>query len=221
MLERFDDARLIASSFTAQAVYQPLLRAIDDQYAQRGMPLHPGEARAIAKMLTYTLDSDSYGEANYRLEDSRWFQTLCQTLACNESVGRKAPDEIAVRFLFDALVFDAVMLGFALIRPRFRTNLGDRTERVQYANRLLSWMAGAGEPDLAYIYLPLVLAGVVINPMVAPSRDDPWLILEALREAYRGRVRLVAGHTVEIFDMLDRLLDAAEADLRHARLQRA
>jgi len=41
-----------------------------------------------------------------------------------------------------------------------------------------------------------------------------------LREAYRGRARLVTGEAAAIFSMLQELLDQAEDSLRRARVPR-
>ncbi|MBE2271371.1 MAG: hypothetical protein IAE80_24270 [Anaerolinea sp.] len=220
ILAKIDDARLIAHSFIANEVYIPLFHAVDEIYAAHGLPLHPGETNAIAKLMTYTLGDQSDTDPNYRIEDQRWFQTLCQTLASDETVARVNPGDIVVRHLFEAVMYDAILLAFALIRPRVRTNLGDKTERIVYANRVLKWLAGQSEADLIYIYLPLVLGGVAVNHVVVAPKDDPWGMIDDLREAERGRVRLVAGDAAEIFDMLDKLLERGEEDLRRARISR-
>jgi hypothetical protein len=86
---------------------------------------------------------------------------------------------------------------------------------------MLSWLGGQTEPDLNYIYLPLALGGVTVNHVVMARDEDPWVMLDEMREAYRGRVRLAAGETVVIFDMLDKLLERAEDDLRRARVLRS
>jgi hypothetical protein len=220
VLSKIDDARIVASGMTRQQIYQPLLHTVDEYYALRGLPLHPGEAKAIAKMITYTLDDGATLEQLSKLEDLRWFQTLCQVLAHDPSVATWEAGPIASQYLFEAALYDSVLLGFKLIRPRVRVNLGDRAEREGYANRLLSWLAGETEPDLTYIYLPLVLGGVTVNAIVTGRDEDPWLLLDELREAYRGRMRLVSGSAIEVFDMLDKLLVRAEDDLRRARILR-
>jgi hypothetical protein len=107
-----------------------------------------------------------------------------------------------------------------VIQPKVKEFLGDRNERISYANRVLSWYAGQGEPDLSYVYLPLVLGGVVVNQLVTPRSENPWMMIEELRQAYRGRVRLVTGEAVAIFDMLDDLLNQAEESLRRSRIPR-
>ena len=220
LASQISEARLLAVSFTRVAVYASLVYAVDDAYATRGLPLHPGETKAIAKMLTYTLDDRSLIDPTYDLEDQRWFQTLCQVLAHDSSIARMEPGEIVARYLFEPLIYDAIMLGFTLIRSRVRANLGDRAERINYADKVIAWLAGQAESDLVYIYLPLALGGVIVNLQVTGPNDDPWAVVEGMREAYRGRVRLAESATMEIFDMLDKLLNKAEDDLKRARIPR-
>lgn len=212
------EAHMLISSFASAHIYPMLVRAVDEAYAANGLPLHPGEARAVAKMITYVFDNNLQNDPAYQVEDQRWFQALAQALAHDPAIAGWPTGDIVSRYLFQAAVYDAILLAFALIRPRVRTNLGDRVERVTYANRVLGWLAGQGEPDLIYVYLPLVLGGLTVNSVVAERGDDPWELLESLREAYRGRVRLATGATGEIFDLVDKLLVHAEDDLRRARI---
>ncbi|MBK8024698.1 MAG: hypothetical protein IPK19_25565 [Chloroflexi bacterium] len=218
--QMLDSARVVATSFVRGEVFEPLLESTEEMFAIHGNPLHPGEAVAIAKLLTYALSDRSDSEPKFRYEDQRWFQVLVQTLAADEKVARWMGGEIASRTLYESVIYDAVLLGFALIRPRVRTNLGDRAERIAYANKVVRWLAGQLPPDLVYIYLPLVLGGVAVNHIVTGPGDDPWGMLEDLREAYRGRVRLADSSTQEVFEMLDRLIQHGEDDLRRSRIPR-
>ncbi len=220
ILGKMDEARVLAASFTRVAIYNSLVHAVDDTYAVRGLPLHPGETHAIAKMLTYTLDDRTRLDPAYKIEDQRWFQVLCQVLAHDPKTAEWTPGEIVVNYLFDSTMYEAILLAFTVIRSRVRANLGDRAERVHYANKVMRWLAGQAEPDLIYIYLPLALGGVVVNHQVTWREDDPWEVLDGLREAYRGRVRLVEGDAMEIFDMLDKLLTRGEEELRRSRIPR-
>jgi len=145
---------------------------------------------------------------------------LCQVLAHDPAVAQWQPGEIVTHYLFDAVMYDAILLAFTVIRSRVKVNLGDREERINYANRVTRWLAGQADPDLVYIYLPLALGGVVINHQVTWPNDNPWNVIDGLREAYRGRVRLVEGDAMEIFDMLDKLLEKGEDELRRSRVQR-
>lgn len=217
---KMEEARLVASTLTRMQIIGAITRAVDETFGLRGLPLHPGEAKAIAKMVTFTLDNNVESESHGKLEDTRWFQTLCQVLAYDPQVASWEPGEIAARYLFDAALYDAILMGFSIIRPRVRVNLGDRHERVNYANRMMAWLAGEAPPDLLFIYLPLAMGGVAVNAMVMGRNEDPWKMLDEMREAYRGRVRLASGGAAEVFDMLDKLLERGEDDLRRARVQR-
>ncbi len=220
LLASLNEARLLASSFSRIAIYEPLLYAVDETYAARGLPLHPGETHAIAKMLTYTLDDRSRVDPNYKIEDERWFQALCQVLAHDENAAHWTPGELVSHYLFEAILYDGILTAFNVIRSRIKVNLGDRAERVAYADKVMRWLAGQIEPDLIYIYLPLALGGVVVNYQVTWPGDDPWYVIDGLREAYRGRVRLIQGDAMEIFDILDKLLARGEEELRRSRIQR-
>lgn len=220
ILNKLDEARVLAATFTRQAIYESMLLAVDDTYAACGLPLHPGEVRAIAKMLTYTVDNRVHLDPSFRPEDQRWFQTLTQVLAHDEKVAEWEPGEIIARYLFDSVMYEAVLAAFAVIRPRVRVNLGDRAERIHYANRVLLWLSGQAEADQMYIYLPLVLGGVVVNHQVTGAGDQPWDVIDGLHEARRGRIRLASGSASEVFDMLDQLLEQGEDDLRRSRVQR-
>jgi hypothetical protein len=215
---KLSDARMVADELSHAALYLPMLHMVDEVYAQRGLPLYPGEAKAIAKCLVFTLDSGMAFDQTFKLEDARWFQTLAQALAYDEGIAKLEAPSLAARYLFEAGLYDAVLVGFGQIRPRVRINLGDKTERIAYANKLLGWLAGLSEPDLSYIYLPLALGGVVVNHLVGGKNDDPWQMLEELRDAYRARIKLVSGEIVTVFDMLDKLLTRNEEELRRARI---
>jgi hypothetical protein len=217
---KVEEANLVASRLTRVHIYWPLVEAVDERFANRGMPLHPGEAKAIAKMMAYTLDEGLDLEAGFSVEGSRWFQTLCQVLAHDPELAQATPAELTVRFLFDAALYDAILLGFSVIDPKVKEDLGDMAERVNFANRVLTWFGGQGEPDLSYVYLPLAMGGVVVNNMVTLRNDNPWIMVDELQEATRGRVRLATGEVVTVFKIMDRLLDSAEDELRRSRVAR-
>jgi len=218
MLNKLQDAHRVAAGLTRSRVYEPFVHAVDERFANRGLPLHPGEVHAIAKIMTYTLDEGLELEPGFRVEDSLWFKTLCQVLAHDESVEDWPRSELAVKYLFESTLFDAIILGFAVIEPKVREDLGTRDERFSFANRVLTWFVGKGEADLSYVYLPLVMAGVVVNQIVSSRDDNPWIMLEELHEAVRGRARLFTGEASVIFDMTSALLREGEESLKRARI---
>lgn len=219
--ERLDEARRLATTLNPHAILEPLFDTVADTFAARGLPLHPGEALAIAKQLAYVIDASNERDGGALPQDEmRWFQSLCQILAAEPDVVNWPPGDLAAGPLFEALLYDAVVQGFSLVRLRVKTNLGDKNERIPYANRLLAWFTGQSEPDQAYIYLPLVLAGVAVNSLVVLQGENPWELLDAVEEAARGRVHLASRNVKEVFDLLDKLMVRATDELRRARIQR-
>ncbi|MEZ4669790.1 MAG: hypothetical protein R3E39_17940 [Anaerolineae bacterium] len=217
---KYEDALRVAGGLHHKLIYQKVLAGVDELFANHGLPLHPGEAKAVAKMLIYTLDEGLDLEPGFAMEEGRWFQTLCQVLAHNPDVELMDRGDLAVQYLLDAAIYDAIVLGFATIDPKVKEDLGDIHERVSYANRVLMWLAGQGEADPSYIYLPLAMGGVVINLLVTPKSENPWQMLDQLNEATRGRARLASGEDATIFKIMDALLDQAEDALRRARVSR-
>ncbi len=210
----------VAARLGGAVILKPLVKAVDDRFAEKGMPLHPGEVLAIAKIMTYALDEGLDLEPGFAMQESRWFETLCQVLAHDERLEDLDRGELVTKYLFDAALYDAILLGFGVITPKVKEDLGDHAERISFANRVLMWMAGQGQPDLSYVYLPLVLGGVVVNMIVSGRDDNPWEMLDLLREAARGRARLVSGEASAIFTMFDELMVQAEDSLRRARILR-
>jgi hypothetical protein len=64
------------------------------------------------------------------------------------------------------------------------------------------------------------MGGVVVNMLVAPKDENPWLVVDQLTEANRGRARLASGEVATIFKVMDSLLNQAEDSLRRARVNR-
>jgi hypothetical protein len=217
---KVETARRVAAGITRSSVYEPLIEAVDERFGKRGLPLHPGEARAIAKIMTYTLDQGMELEPGFREEESLWFRTLCQVLAHNDEVEDWTRGELVVKYLFDAALFDAIQLGFSVIQPKVREDLGDEQERINYANRVLTWLVGKGEVDLSYLYLPLVMAGIIVNQIVSGRYDNPWELLDQVMEALNGRRRLFTGESYIIFEMTQNLLEEAAVGLKAARIPR-
>lgn len=218
VMAKIQEAQQLSNTFSRNSVFKPLIGLVSDRFADQGMPLHPGEAKAIAKMMTYALDEGMELEAGFSLEDSRWFQVLCQVLAHDDSLQNMVPGEIVTRFLFDATLYDAVILGFAVIDPKIKEDLGNANERAGHANRILEWMGAQADPDMSYIYLPLAMGGIVLNRIISLRDENPWVMLMELREATRGRAKLAAGEMTTVFKLANTLLDAAEESLRRANI---
>jgi hypothetical protein len=217
---QIDEARFIAADMmtSVDALHPVILRGIDAAFAGRGEPLRPGESMAIAKLVTATFQ-DRADDHQFRLESLRWFQTLCQVLAFDDRAARRPAPELVVRYLLHAAIFDAVLLGYAAIRPRLRIDLGDRAARAEQANKILTWLAGHVEGDPAYIFMPLALGGLALHLGFRLTGEDVWTLVEALRDAYRMRSRVTDPRLVSVLEILDRLLSEVEGELRERNVK--
>ena len=219
---RVVEARKIALGLGHATSYWELLTQIENRFAERNMALHPGEAKAIAKMMAYTVDEAPELETQIPVDETQWFRTLCQVLAHDDDLHELPRAELLAEYVFDAILFDAIGMGFHVLQPKVKEKLGNSEERLNYANRMLTWFAGYGEPDLTYVYLPLVLGGVVISRLVTLDvRENPWVLVDELSEAMQGRVRLAGSEeSTIVFKMLTELLEEQTRIIRSQRIER-
>ncbi|RMF76758.1 MAG: hypothetical protein D6737_19510 [Chloroflexi bacterium] len=217
--QQVENAHLAMSSLTPMNTYQALYDEIDVRFNLREMALHPGEIAAITKIMVYTLDQAFILEPGYTVERSRWFRTLCQLLAHDEKLAQD-PQTLAAVHLFEAALFDAIMLSFDLVNKRIKEDFGSIDEQINYGNRVVAWLAGQGQADLSYAYLPLVMGGLVTNSRIKNRLINPWDMIDDLGQAIRGRRRLVGGEKAFVLDIAERLHEHATQELEHLHIPR-
>jgi len=217
----YDEALEIAHSMAYGSAYIWMLDAVEERFARRGMPLHPGENKAIAKMMTYTIDEAINREPDYDVEKTRWFKGLCSVYARRPELIHENRNEIISKHVFEGVLYEALLMAFRILRTRVKENLGSHSEQLNYTDKVLTWFAGHGEADLSYVYLPLVLCGLAISRLVKSNvTENPWDISDDLIEAYHGRSRLITNTADPVFDMLDELLEKHQKTLRAQRIER-
>jgi hypothetical protein len=217
----YDEVLELAQSTAYPSSYVWFYDAVEERFAARGMPLHPGEIRAIAKMMTYTVDDAHRREPDVVLPQTRWFRALAQVIARDPDLLDMERGEILAKHVFDAVLYESILIAFPILEQRVSEDLGTKAERLNYANRLMTWFSGHGEADLSYVYLPLVMVGLIQNRVVRHSiTENPWDMYDELTEAYQGRVRLADGAQGAIFDMLHHLLNEYARMLTMQRVER-
>jgi hypothetical protein len=209
------EALTYARGLTAAQLFPILLSHTRQAYSTAGMPLHIGEAMAIARALTYTMIGYT-SEPNPTLARMRWFQRLCWLLVHTPDATR-TPDQL-VQGLYPNIVHDAVLIGFRLVAERIRVNFGNPAEQSDYVEKLIAGLAGHLPLGLEHIYVPLVLLGTALAAEVRAPQENPWNSLELLEEARDGRIRLADAGFSEVFDLLNQLIRQAEQALYQQRL---
>lgn len=217
-----DDAVRLARPGATGILGVAFMDAIEERFAARDMPLHPAEISAISKIMTYAVEDAPRREVGILLENMRWFNMMCQSLAHDPELIHIPREELITRHAFEGVLFESVMLGFRLIEPRMKSQLGSQDERMSYATRLIKWLAGDGEPDLAYIYLPLVMAGLLVAPLAGyNSGERAWDLVDGLTEAYTGRMRLAGSQMTVVFETLENMLERERRSLKDRGIQRS
>jgi hypothetical protein len=200
------EARKFAQSLTRNALADPLHHLVQEKFASVQLPLHPGEVQMIAKLMNYTLRDGLDQEPGFRMESSRWFRRLCRLLASDAKLVNNLP--VLLDYLFSAALRDAVLLGLHLCTSHLHIDLGGDEERQNYGAAVEQAINGQKEMSLSYLYLPLVMGGIILNEQVRLPNEDLRNNLVQVNEALSGRVSL-AG-TNEVFTVSRQLLDSAQ-----------
>ena len=215
------EAMELAKTAAYGSAFPHFMDAVEHKFASRDMPLMPGEVRAIAKIMTYTVDDAVHREPDLIVENTRWYRAMCQVLAHDPTLLEIDRNVLITQHVFEPVMYESILLAFKILQSRVRENLGTRDEQINYANRVMTWFSGHGEADLSYVYLPLVLCGLVAARWVKSTMmESPWDIIDELIEAYQARSRLIAGATDVVFDMLDELVEKQTQTLKLQRVER-
>ncbi|MBC8099836.1 MAG: hypothetical protein H7Y11_10365 [Armatimonadetes bacterium] len=219
---RIPQAHDLADGAAHPNSYGAFLAAVNQRFSARGFPLLPGEAAAIAKMMTYTLD-DAPRLEQFAVDDTRWFTALCQVLAAHPELleGELERGEIIAHYVFHEVLYEAVLMGFHVLEHDIKDNLGSQAERRAFADQLLGWLAGRGEANLNYVLLPLVLGGLSISRLVRSSKNEnPWDIVDGLTDALHTRLQEADDSEYVVLHLLDGLLTKHTTALRSQRINR-
>ncbi|MBN2470532.1 MAG: hypothetical protein JXN59_07400 [Anaerolineae bacterium] len=212
-------AERLAFDFTSHSVFYEVEERTREVFAEAGMPLHPAEAIFIAKAITYVFDDAHQYEPDYDMAQSRWFRWLCSLLMQDSVIGQRAPGDLAARELYFAALYDAVWVSLPMVEIALQEVYGTPEEHRQYAEEVVQAIHGRSL-DLGHIYLPLVMAGVLLNIRVNARGENLWTNLDLLQEAMRGRARLYAGRNNPVMVGLEKLVQDARDLLRRTRVPR-
>jgi hypothetical protein len=210
-------AERFVGTLSRMQIFEPLMIATEQRFTHIGLPLHPGEIMYITKILTYVMEDGLDLEDGFKLTDGRWFQRLVSVI--NDQYITGDSDRL-VGFLYTAALHDAVRVGLSMVERTTHKTFGTEDEHVIYANEVVSALEGSIPPDLGHVYLPLVLAGLLLNAQVRGPRENLWSSVAQVREAWRGRQRLADSTFEPVSEMLDTFLYDAEEFLQRSRIPR-
>jgi hypothetical protein len=119
-------------------------------------------------------------------------------------------EQLVAEQLYLDLAYDAVMVGFNLLADVASEQFGSQDEMVAYANQLVTALSGKGNSlDVVQVYLPLVLAGLLVNTRVTLPREQTRETVSLLANARDKRAAQQNGDNKFVFDLLDDLIERA------------
>ncbi|NLX10995.1 MAG: hypothetical protein GXY36_15200 [Chloroflexi bacterium] len=212
------EALRYAKLMNRRILYEILLSHTQEVFGEAGLPLHPGEAIFITKLLTYAMADGLDLESGFALIESRWFERLCWLMAYNPPIVED--QERLIKALYPDALHDAVRLGLHMVAVTTRADLGDMDEQARYASNIVAAIQGHAPLSLEHVYLPLVMAGIIVIVQITAQGENPWHSLDQLQEARSGRISLAGATLRDIFDLLDHLIARSERLLNDMRIMR-
>ena len=209
------EALAYARDLTAAQLFPVLLSHTRQAFGNAGMPLHLGEAIAMARALAHAMTGPEE-EQSATLAHRRWFQRLCWLLA-HQPDATKTLDQL-VQATYPNILYDATLSSFRLVAARIHVNFGSQAEQHDYFEQMMAGLAGHLSLGLEHVYVPLVMAGTALMAEIRAPQENPWTSLEMLEEARDGRIRLADASFHEVFDLLNQLIRQAEESLYQLRL---
>jgi len=139
----------------------------------------------------------------------RWFAKLCRLLNKDPKLAADL-NHLVTEAIYPDLVYDAVLLGFNMLTTVTKEKFGSHDEMVVYAEQLVASLTGKGEGlDILRAYLPLVLAGLLVNTRVVLPQEQPRETLNLLATAIEKRGGEQNQDNTFMFDMANDLVTRA------------
>jgi len=198
-----NDRRIhIVPELTTPRLFADLIRESKDVFAQVGIQIELGEALFVTKMLTYTV--------TYLLETPAWQECLLvPILAYALSEGLSTVD---VRPLISGVGLPhvlelAIALAFSLIEETLGREPWQASEQRALRDLVLQCQSTGASLPVEFLYLPLVLGGLVVAHDVVLEGEDVQRSLDLLCTAKKTRAEWFADvELAEINDVFEELL---------------
>jgi hypothetical protein len=187
-LRYVNDQRLhLLPKLTRPALYMAFLEESQDRLRDAGLSLHIGEALFLARILTYAVE--------YFLRRSDWQDAIlvpAYTLAFRHDLLTDDPVMLVCRADYARLIRLAISLSFGLLHHYLGREPWTREEQLAVAGLVAERAECGGQLPAEFVYLPLLLGGLLVADEAPMPGEDTAESLELLREAYEKRVKDLA-----------------------------
>ena len=204
--QHINDQRIhLLPKLSRQALYMAFLEESQERFRDASLPLHIGETIFLAKILTHTVES-FLG----RPDGQDAVLIPAYTLAFRYDLATNDPVHLLVRADYARLARLAISLSFGLLRQWLRRDVWTLEEQLAVADLVADHVERGGMLPAEFLYLPLLLGGLMIADQVQMPGEDLGESLDLLAKARQQRAAELA-EIPELVALLDRLAQSAQA----------
>ncbi|MGD9047061.1 MAG: hypothetical protein PVF77_03340 [Anaerolineae bacterium] len=204
--QQVNDQRLyLTPQLTREALYVAFLEESQERFKDASLPLQIGEAIFLAKILTYTVE--------YLMKQPLGQDAIlipAYALAYRYNLMTKDPVMLVVRADYARMARLATSLSFGMLRQRLNRDVWSMEEQLAVADLIADRVERGGALPPEFLYLPLLLGGLMVAGQVQMPREDPTQSLELFAKAREQRSAALAD-LPELVELLDRLEQAARS----------
>jgi len=185
-----------------EAVYVPLLDESRNRFADAEIVLHVGEAIALAKILTHTVN---YFARNADLQDSLLIPIYMQAYAHNLPTDNTT--WLVSELGYSRVVRLAMALSFALVETTIKRQPWLLDEQRALVDLVVGNLESGQPLPVEFLYLPLLMGGALVMREVVMEGEDSQQSLHMLAQAKKERAENFTGEAVETGELFDDLID--------------
>ncbi len=206
--QHINDRRLyLLPQITRNTLYMNFLEESQARLKDAALPLHLGEAVFLAKILTHTVQCFM---RHMDLQDAILLPAY--TLAFRHDLQTDDPVLLIVRADYARIARLATSLTFGLLRQRTGSDPWSLEEQLAVTDLVASRVEHGGVLPAEFLYLPLILGGLLVASEVQMPGEDLGQSLDLLAKA-RAKREADLEHNHELVALLDRLEQQAKASL--------
>jgi hypothetical protein len=185
----------IMPELTAETLYLAFIKQTQAFFASSGVQLHVGEAIFLAKILTYTVV--------YMASKAEWLDCLLVPIyAFAQASGQRTDDVVwlLTELGYIQVLEFAVATSFTMTEQALQRELWKPSEQRAVRDFIVSCLDQGQDLPNEFVYLPLLLGGVLVSDQVVMDGEDVQQSLRLLAQAKADKSDLFADPDLRELD---------------------
>lgn len=204
--QHVNDRRLyLLPQVTRHAVYLAFLEESRVRLKDAALPLHIGETIFLAKILTYAVE-----HFMQRPDEQDVILVPAYTLAIRHSLQTDDPVLLIVRADYARIARLAISLSFGMLHQQLGRDIWTLEEQLAVTDLVADRVERGGTLSAEFLYLPLLLGGLLIASQVQMPGEDPSQSLDLFAQARQQREEELS-HNQQLVALLDRMEQLARS----------